>query len=341
MSTPVIEGYKNDRLVFGFFIIFRIMLGAAIYHALQSLALIGVKNNKDRRSIVQNGLWPIKVFTLIGCCTVCFYIPPEYFRSLFYVALVGASLSILIQSFLLIDVAYEYAEFLVSRYEETSSDGYKYLLIGSTVVFNLVILVGSIFLFIRFEDTTDRTFVILNACSSFLMSILSALESVQEFNPRAGIFQSSLLGCYNFYLICSALLSKPENKSPYSLPWINTLATMGYFIAMFFVAFSAFRAGQASHKLLITKPQEGDDDDIEEEEFSRSFFHLMFLLAALQLAIIMNRWRIPFLNEADKLLEIRESSIAYIVKIGTGWLITLLYIWSLFAPYFFPNRDFS
>ena len=67
-------------------------------------------------------------------------------------------------------------------------------------------------------------------------------------------------------------------------------------MAIFFAAFSAFRtSGQASHKLLITQPKDEteEDDSVEEpEDYSRSFFHFhFFLLSALQLAILMNRWR--------------------------------------------------
>lgn len=319
--------------------IFRILLGASIYHFLQSIALIGVNTSEDRRSILQDGLWPIKIFTLIGCVTVCFYISPQYFKSIFYFSLAGASICTLIQAFLLVDVAYDYAEYLIESYEETMQDRYKYILVGSTVFFNAVVLLGSIYLLVRYPSGWDRFFVILNFFSSLTMTIMSGLESVQDLNPRSGIFQSSLLGAYNFYLILSGILSRPSD-TPSSERWIQSLTTLAYFLAIFFAAFSAFRTGQASHKLLITMPSDSKNEDEESEDYSRSFFHFIFLLSALQLAILMNRWRAPEMDLTEKLLKIVDLNISFYVKLSTSWVITLLYIWTIFAPYFFPDRDF-
>ncbi len=323
--------------------IFRILLGAAGFHLLQSVALIGVNTSEDRRSILQDGLWPIKVFTLIGCVTVCFYISPGYFKSIFYFSLAGASLCTLIQAFLLVDVAYEYAEYLVEQYDETAMDRYKYILIGSTVFFNAIILIGSIVLLFKFPSGWDRFLVILSLFSSITMTVISGLESVQDFNPKSGIFQSSLLGAYNFYLILSGLLSRPDHTSSLtSERWIQTLTTIGYFMAIFLAAFSAFRTGQASHKLLITRPSDDDKSEESEEsdDYSRSFFHFIFLLSALQLAILMNRWRAPSIDKVTQTLSIVDLNISFYVKVCTSWVITILYIWTLFAPYFFPDRDF-
>lgn len=219
---------------------------------------------------------------------------------------------------------------------------YKYILIGSTAFFNAIILFGSIYLLVKYPSGWDRSMVIMNFLASISMTVISGLEAVQDFNPRSGIFQSSLLGAYNFYLILSGILSRPDHQSSLSSErWIQTLTTIGYFMAIFFAAFSAFRTGQASHKLLITRPDYSKDDETEEsEDYSRSFFHFIFLLSALQLAILMNRWRAPEYDYTSSLLKIVDLNISFYVKVSTSWVITLLYIWTLFAPYLFPDRDF-
>lgn len=287
-------------------------------------------------------MWPIKFFTLIGCCTVCFYISPVYFTTIFYFSLAGASLCTLIQAFLLIDLAYEYAEFFVEQYDETGKDRYKYILIGSTLFFNAIIIGGSIFLLIKYPSGWDQFLVISYLLSSIAITAISALESVRDFNPKAGIFQSSLLGAYNFYLILSGILSRPDHDDHQAETetWIHSLTTIGYFLAIFFAAFSAFRTGQASHKLLITRPKDGEEEVEESEDYSRSFFHFIFLLSALQLAILMNRWRAPEVDLISKTLKIVDLNISFYVKIGTSWIIIILYIWTLFAPHFFPDREF-
>lgn len=329
------------------------MLGAAIYHLAQGIALFGVNSTNDSRSIIQNGLWPVKFFVLIGCCVLAFYIPLTWGGTVFSIAVTGAIASTAIQAVLLIDAAYEYAEYLIGKYEETFNESYKHFLMASTVCFNLFIVGGSVFLLIKYQSTFEIVLVLCNLLSSWLMSVLSALESVQDINPRAGIFQSSLLGCYNTYLITSALLFRPGNAgSSASESWKETLlSVVGYFVAIVMVAFSAFRTGQASSKLLLTSHSkdlestaaEGDEEaDGEEvnEIYNRSFFHFIFLLAALQLAVQMNQWRVPVLLEDAKRLEIQDSHLGFWIKVGTSWGISCMYLWSLFAPYFFPDRDF-
>ncbi len=320
------------------------MLGAAFYHFLQSVALLGVKSSQDRRSILQNGLWPIKVFALVGCCVCAFYVPFTWFQGIFVIAVIGGILATLIQAFLMVDVAYEYADFLISRYEESYNQNYKYLLFGLTIAFNLIPVGGAIYLFINYQASGDIALVSVNLLSSWLMSFLSTLESVRDLNPRVGIFQSSLLGCYNFYLVLCALLYRPGGAKTISEPWIQTLPTFSFFGAIFFAAFSAFRTGQASHKLLITSPKTGTDgkeqEEEEEEDYSRSFFHFIFLLAALQLALLMNRWQIPVLLQAEKRLEIQTSLLSFWIQVGSSWVIAALYIWTLFAPFCFPDREF-
>jgi len=334
MPHPEIDGVKNSDAAFAYFVIFRILLGAAFYHAVMCLALLGVNDAEDRRSIIQDGMWPIKVLLIGGCCYGAFQISTVKIWQLFYLALTGAALSTLIQALLLVDVAYEYAQWLVELYEETYSNFYKYLLIGITVALNIALAAGSIYLLIKYPSSGDQTITLINILTAMTMTILSATEYVQEINPQAGIFQASLLGCYSVYLIASAIVSRPSNEGVSTEAWIKTLSSLGFFFAMFFTAFSALRTGQASHKFLSDVSAEGSEPD----EYNRSFFHFIFFLAALQLAVVMNRWRVPSIDA--HVLEVLDSNVSYVVKVGTSWVIFLLYMWSLFAPQLFPDRDF-
>lgn len=333
--------------IFRFYTIFRVLLGCAIYHLLQSVALIGVNTSKNRRSIIQDGIWPIKALTLIGCVVACFYIPPGMFLTIFYVALAGASICTLIQAFLLVDAAYEYAEYLIASYEDTAKERYKYILVGLTVIFNALIVTGSIYLFMRFESTFDRFCIGLNIFSSISISVLSTLSQVQEINPRAGIFQSSLLGAYNIYLLVLGMLNRPGVDEGQDVEhWVEILTVIGYFMSIFFVAFAAMSTGQASDKIFITEPNDkicnGADSEggSEGEDYNRSYFHFIFLLSALQLAIMMNMWRAPSIDEVNKVIKIVDLDISFYLKLFTTWVINGLYLWTLFAPHFFPDREF-
>jgi hypothetical protein len=337
LPSSVMTGLNGEAAVYGFLVIFGVMLGAAVYHLLQGLALIGVNSSQSQRSIIQEGLWPVKVLLLAGCAWACMHISVARVMQLFYVALGGAAVSTLIQAFLLVDVAYEYAGYLVEKYEETYSKFYQYVLVGLTIFFNLVIVLGSVYMLIKYPSSGDRTVVVLNFLGAMLMTCFSATETVREANPQAGIFQSSLLGCYNLYLTVSAELSRPGNVTMASEKWAGTFATLGFFGAMFLVAFSAVRTGQASQKLLISKT---DAEEEEGAEYNRTFFHFVFVLAALQLAVLMTRWKVPRIDTATEMVILEDLAVAYWVKVGTSWVIVGLYMWTLFAPILLPDREF-
>ena len=303
------------------------------------VALLGVTESEDRRSLIQDGMWPIKVLVIAGCCYGAFQLSTERLLDLVTVALIGACTCTLVQAMLLVDVAYEYAQWLVELYEETYSEVYKHLLIWITVGLNLFLAAGSVYLFLWYPSNSDRTIVAVNAFAAMLMTMLSSTEHVREINPQAGIFQGALLGSYSLYLIGSAIISKASNAGASTEGWLKTLSTLAFFFTMFFAAFSALRTGQASGKFLL-KGAGGEEEEGEADEYNRSFFHVVFLLSCLQLALVMNRWRVPRVDLGAGVLEVVDTNVAYMVKVGTSWVIFGLYLWSLYAPSFFPERDF-
>ncbi len=223
------------------------------------------------------------------------------------------------------------------------------------------------------KNTFEKVIIILNVLISFLLSILSSLKSVQEVNPSAGIYQSSMLGAYNFFLVLSGIISRPdldEKLSSEPSKLVNYLSTFGFTLAIILIAFSAYRTGQASEKLSFSsssasisdiknesskskketrktkivndeeKQSHSEDKESQEEEsdYNRSFFQLIFCLASFQLAVTMTKWQV--LVSENGLLLVEDNQFAFYAKIITSFSITILYIFSLFAPLIFPERQF-
>lgn len=69
-----------------------------------------------------------------------------------------------------------------------------------------------------------------------------------------------------------------------------------------------------------------------------SFFHLIFALASMYSAMLLTGWGGANLAEKD-IIDVGWASVW--VRITTQWITAALYIWSLVAPQFFPDRDFS
>ena len=71
--------------------------------------------------------------------------------------------------------------------------------------------------------------------------------------------------------------------------------------------------------------------------YNYSFFHLVFALASMYIAMLMTGWG-SNPQERD-LIDVGWTSVW--VKLVTQWVTAATYIWMLVAPALFPDRDFS
>lgn len=77
-------------------------------------------------------------------------------------------------------------------------------------------------------------------------------------------------------------------------------------------------------------------DEFEPVAYSYSFFHVIFALASMYMAMLMTAWGT---GEGGALVDVSWTSVW--VKMASQLATALLYIWSLVAPMLLPDRDFS
>lgn len=87
--------------------------------------------------------------------------------------------------------------------------------------------------------------------------------------------------------------------------------------------------GQSSSKAAI--------DDYAPITYNYSFFHLIFALASMYIAMLMTGWG-AVEQEKDR-LDVGWTSVW--VKTGAEWVTALLYTWTLVAPALMPDRDWG
>ncbi|CDS07507.1 hypothetical protein LRAMOSA01456 [Lichtheimia ramosa] len=92
-----------------------------------------------------------------------------------------------------------------------------------------------------------------------------------------------------------------------------------------------------------------DDDDKDDERYGSvynySFFHFVFAIAAMYIAMVLTNWntismenmQAPDQDDSD-FVRIGQSYTAVWVKIVSGWLCHIFYGWSLVAPIVMPDR---
>lgn len=77
--------------------------------------------------------------------------------------------------------------------------------------------------------------------------------------------------------------------------------------------------------------------DFRPVTYNYAFFHLIFALASMYIAMLMTGWG----SQVQDSERIDVGWVSVWVKTAAQWITGLLYCWTLLAPAIFPDRDFS
>ncbi|CAK9814276.1 Probable serine incorporator [Anthophora quadrimaculata] len=201
----------------GYLAVYRICFIIALYFFLMSIMMIRVKSSRDPRAPIQNGFWAIKYLLIIGGIIGAFFIPERSFGiTWMYFGMIGGFLFVIIQLILIVDFAHSWAEVWVTNYNETESKGWYAALLGATLFNYTVSITGIVLLFMYFTHADscalNKFFISFNLILCVIASIISALPSVQKYQPRSGILQSSVVSLYVVYLTWSGISNSPDHE---------------------------------------------------------------------------------------------------------------------------------
>ncbi|CAI2164022.1 5805_t:CDS:2 [Funneliformis geosporum] len=80
------------------------------------------------------------------------------------------------------------------------------------------------------------------------------------------------------------------------------------------------------------------DDEKHDVAYNYVFFHFIFAIAAMYVAMLLTNWNTITITGNEKLVAIGQSFTIVWVKVISSWICFLLYCWSLLAPVLFPDR---
>ena len=327
-----------------YYVVYKMGLALSIYHAIQATLLVGVEDSSDRRAIIQEGFWPLKLVALLLLTGGALYLPPRLINYLFYPTLCMGVIFVLVQTVMLVDLAYDWAESMLEKAGE-GSEAFKSLLIGSTLFLALSTVAVIISVWIYFERETDRTLITVNAILLVIMTICSVLPNVQEANPSSGIFQSSLLGLYSLLVIIGAFINNPNrprkpNYMAINYPILSKLVSVFSVVYAFLaLAHSAFSTGSNLHRMVPDQEKVQDDSDEAAGAYNYSLFHASFMMASFYTILYVTFWQhVSLVNGTTYIIV--DSSLAYWSRVFSSWMTMGLYIWSLFAPLILEDRSF-
>ncbi|GAB7354639.1 hypothetical protein MBLNU459_g5073t1 [Dothideomycetes sp. NU459] len=288
----------NGKACYGFVAVHRINFALGFFHFVMALLLIGVNNTRDKRSAIQNGFWGPKLIAWIGLIVITFLIPDGFFIVWGnYVALVGAVLFLLLGLVLLVDLAHTWAEYCLEKVEDSDSNIWKTLLIGSTLTMYLGSIVMTVVMYIFFAQggcSMNQAAITINLILLLVISVISVHPNIQSANPRAGLAQAALVCIYCTYLTMSAVAMEPDDQ--HCNPLVRARGTrkttiiLGAVITFLTVAYTTTRAATYGLALGTGKPagyhqvgvEDGDHGLVSTQPSSRREMRAEALRAAVE-----------------------------------------------------------
>ncbi|KAI8919898.1 serine incorporator/TMS membrane protein [Powellomyces hirtus] len=364
-SSPRAITLECNDDCFDYLAVYRVSLASVIYHGALCLLTIGVGTSKGPRGVIHNGIWPIKFLAWFGILVGMFFIPAEKLLNYWIAAVVFSAMFILLQAYILVDFGWNWSASWVGKWEESKAAIWKILLIFVTVSNYLLVIGGTIALYIFFTRNDgcgiNIFYITLNLALCIIVTIMSLLPKIQDANPRSGIFQSGILSVYTTYLVASAISSEPNEPNGFACSpqppgtgedsLSKAMVYVGIGITFLALGYSALSAGSVQ---LWTDIEAGGtpdpDDESEAITYSYAFFHFVFVMAAMYMAAVITNWsglsKVTGMDgtggtgsQVDYAIDKGFASVW--VKVATGWACIALYAWTLIAPILFPGRDFG
>ncbi|CAF3213841.1 unnamed protein product [Rotaria socialis] len=216
----------NCSQVVGSLAVYRLSFGMSMFFLILSLLMIKVKTSNDFRAKIQNGFWGFKLIILISLIVGAFFIPNNGFDYVFMIfGLIGGFIFILLQLLISIDFVHSWNQSWVDHVE-SGSKRHGYGLLFFTFLFYALTITGTVLFYVYYVP--DRSlcrlhafFISFNIFLCFVLSIISILPYVRQYNSSCGLLQSSFVSLYVIYYTWSAMSNNPKELCN---PSINSVA---------------------------------------------------------------------------------------------------------------------
>ncbi|KAM3308822.1 putative serine incorporator [Capsicum chacoense] len=360
VASPLLKNFSwintSDNLSKEWFqtqAVLRVSLGNCLFFGLLALIMIGIKDQNDRRDSWHHGGWVAKLVIWVLLVALMFFLPNGVITVYGFLSKFGAGMFLLIQVIILLDATHSWNDSWVAKDEQK---WYIALLVVSVVCYIATFAFSGI-LFMWFNPSghdcgLNVFFIVMTMILAFAFAVIALHPKV-----NGSLLPASVISVYCAYVCYTGLSSEPRdyvcnglhNKS--KAVTISTLV-LGMLTTVLSVLYSALRAGSSTTFMSPpSSPRSGEKKSLlasEELEsgkgspearpvsYSYTFFHLIFALASMYSGMLLSGWTSS--SESSELIDVGWTSLW--VRICTEWVTAGLYVWSLVAPLFFPDREF-
>eukprot|EP00545_Synedropsis_sp_CCMP1620_P004977 CAMPEP_0119008362 /NCGR_PEP_ID=MMETSP1176-20130426/3636_1 /TAXON_ID=265551 /ORGANISM="Synedropsis recta cf, Strain CCMP1620" /LENGTH=459 /DNA_ID=CAMNT_0006960677 /DNA_START=78 /DNA_END=1457 /DNA_ORIENTATION=- len=325
--------------------------------------------------------WPAKYAIFCFAILITMFVPntPLFSGFFLWFSRFGASVFVVLQQVILIDVAYNWNDDWVEKSNEAdrisygSGGGWLKAIVGTCVLLYSCAIVGISILYHFFDGCPENTWVI----TLTLLGII-AMTGIQVAGQDGSLLTSSVMALYATYL-CYSVVSKNPNGS--CNPQLGQNDVWGIVIGLTLTAVSLAWTGfswSAEHRLTVDAVQstksmtpatsnpnpDGINLDVpfldaeqqpatglvmEQSEGGASCggtdiwkLNAVMALVCCWVAMILTGWgTLEDLNESHNAANPTAGRVNMAMIGVSQWIAIGLYSWTLLAPRLFPDRDFS
>ncbi|GAV60906.1 Serinc domain-containing protein [Cephalotus follicularis] len=335
--------------------VLRVSLGNFLFFAILALIMIGVKDQNDRRDSWHHGGWIAKMVIWFLLVVLMFFMPNVIIKIYGTLSKFGAGLFLLVQVIILLDCVHTWNDAWVAKDEQK---WYAALLVISVACYLAAFTFAGI-LFIWFNPSghdcgLNIFFIVMTMILAFAFAIIALHPAI-----NGSLLPASVISVYCAYVCYTGLSSEPRDYACNGLhnktkAVSTSTLILGMLTTVLSVLYSALRAGSSTTFLSPpSSPKTGgkkpllEGEDVEEGtkkketeprpvSYSYSFFLLIFALASMYSAMLLSGWTNS--SESSELIDVGWTSVW--VRICSEWATAALYVWTLLAPVFFPDREF-
>ncbi|MCL7023862.1 hypothetical protein MKW94_014978 [Papaver nudicaule] len=318
----------------------RVSLGNFLFFASLALIMIGVKDQNDKRYVVQHRGGTVKVVVWALLMALMFFVPDEIISFYATVSKFGSGLFLLVPVIILLDATNTWTDIWVEQ-------GERKWCIPLLAVFGCYITAFTVsgLMFNWFNPAGHDCD--LNAFFIVMTMILAFGFVIITLHANASLLPSSVISVYCSCMLYGALSSEPRDYVCNDPSNSSKGESMSYLIlgmgtTVLSVLYSAWRAGSSLKSgdrtpfLNFEWRKDGEPGAVP-VSYSYMFFHLIFAFASMHSNMLITGWTgsSPFDSE---LINVGWTSTW--VHICTLWAAAILYVWSLIAPMVYPDRAF-
>ncbi|MEW5314073.1 MAG: hypothetical protein WDW38_005597 [Sanguina aurantia] len=359
---------------FGQQAVYRVSMGNFLFFATMSLSLIGVKYKSDKRdTYLHHGHWMLKLGAWLVFTALPFLLHNDVIDAYSWAARFGSGIFLIIQMVILLDFVASINETWVANAEDNEKWLYALMTVTVAAYAGALTLAGFMFYWFKPSGAGSCSLNIALITTSLLLVVGFSTLSIAPFVKQGSIFPAACIGLYCMYLCFSALQSEPHDYECNGLGQQLTAASgttlaVGMLFTLGAVVYAAFRAGSNTGLFRLDGSDAGDlpseqsalletsagldgvpegqvadrgserketaMDDFIPVTYNYSFFHLIFALASMYIAMLLTGWG-SVAQEKDR-IDVGWSSVW--VKIGAQWCTGIMYLWTLVAPVLMPER---